>query len=73
MGQNRGPAERRGIDRVRRLIERIEIGPTEVAAEERTRIEDAVAVVCRSRRSVVGLGLPRVRRPLPDLRPARAA
>ena len=61
------------IERVRRLIERIKTGLTELAAEERTQIEDAVAIVRRSRRFVVSLGLPRIRQPLPDLRPERSA
>lgn len=61
------------INRVRRLIERIKTGLGDLAPEERTQIDDAVAIVRRSRRQVVSLGLPRVRQPLPDLRPERTA
>lgn len=61
------------ISRVRGLIERIRSDLGNLSNEERLQIEAAVDTVRSSRRAVVSLGLPRVRQPLPDLRPERAA
>lgn len=60
------------ISRVRRLINRVKSSLDELSTEEHTQIRDAVQIVRRARNGVVGLGLPRVRQPLPDLRPDRA-
>jgi hypothetical protein len=59
------------IDRVRRLIRCAEEGLNELTSEERANIEEAVALVRKSRQ--VMLGLPRIRQPLPDIRPERPA
>lgn len=45
----------------------------ELSDEDRAEIEDAVAVVRRGRGKIVGLGMPRIRQPLPDVRPERIA
>lgn len=60
------------IGRVRRLIKRVKDGLDDLDEDQRAEIEEAVAVVRRGRQSVL-LGMPRVRQPLPDLRPARSA
>jgi hypothetical protein len=57
------------ISRVRRLIARVTIGLDELNADERERVEQAVALVRRHR--TVTLGMPRIRQALPDLRPER--
>jgi hypothetical protein len=61
------------IKRMRRLIERMKGDLDELTEEERAQIDEAVAVVRRSRAKIVGLGIPRVRQPLPDVRPERSA
>jgi hypothetical protein len=61
------------ITRIRGLISRIKADVDELSAEDRAQIEDAIGIVRRARNSVVGLGLPRVRQPLPDIRPDRTA
>lgn len=61
------------ITRIRRLIERMKGDLDDLAVEERAQIEDAVALVRRGRGKVVGLGMPRIRQPLPDIRPERTA
>ena len=61
------------ITRIRRLISRMKGDLDELTEEERTQITDAVAVVRRSRAKIVGLGIPKVRQPLPDVRPERSA
>lgn len=61
------------ISKVRRLINRVKAELDDLSDDERAQIEDAVAVVRRTRRAVVGLGIPRVRQPLPDVRPERTA
>jgi hypothetical protein len=61
------------IKRVRRLIDRMKGDLDELTEEERIQIEDAVAVVRRGRAKIVSLGIPRIRQPLPDLRPERIA
>jgi hypothetical protein len=45
----------------------------ELTDEERAQINDAVAVVRRGRAKIVGLGIPRARQPLADIRPERSA
>ncbi|MFE1315478.1 tyrosine-type recombinase/integrase [Streptomyces sp. NPDC058755] len=60
------------IRRVRRLIKRVKDGLDDLDDNQRAEIEEAVAVVRRGRQSVL-LGMPRVRQPLPDLRPERPA
>jgi hypothetical protein len=45
----------------------------DLSEEERAQIDEAVAVVRRGRAKIVGLGIPRVRQPLPDLRSERTA
>jgi hypothetical protein len=61
------------ITRVRRLISRITADVDDLSAEERSQIEQSVSVVRRARNGVVGLGLPKTRQPLPDIRPDRIA
>ncbi|MCZ0986942.1 tyrosine-type recombinase/integrase [Streptomyces diastatochromogenes] len=60
------------IRRVRRLIKRVKDGLDDLDDNQKAEIEEAVAVVRRGRQSVL-LGMPRVRQPLPDLRPERPA
>ncbi|MER5935314.1 hypothetical protein [Streptomyces sp. NPDC002054] len=55
------------ISHVRRLIDRVTTDLDQLTAEDRAPIEQAVALVRRSR--TVHLGMPRVGRPLPDVRP----
>ncbi|MCB8908361.1 MULTISPECIES: tyrosine-type recombinase/integrase [unclassified Streptomyces] len=57
------------IRRVRRLIERVQNDLDDLTPEDRAQIEQAVTLVRRSR--TVLLGMPRVRQPLPDVRPTR--
>jgi integrase len=59
------------ITRVRSLITRIEAGLEDLTAAEREQITQAVAIVRRHR--TVALGMPRMRRALPDIRPERTA
>ncbi|TMQ93478.1 phage integrase family protein [Actinomadura soli] len=59
------------IRRVQRLVHRIKSDLDDLTAEERARIDQAVAVVRRHR--TVMLGMPRVRQPLSDIRPERSA
>jgi hypothetical protein len=59
------------INRIRRLIGRIKGDLDQLTPAERAQVEQAVATVRRHRG--VALGIPRVRQPLPDLRPERAA
>ena len=61
------------ITRVRRLISRVKADLNDLTDEERAEIEESVTVVRKARNSVVGLGLPRIRQPLPDVRPERPA
>ncbi|MEU9415370.1 hypothetical protein [Streptomyces sp. NPDC048272] len=60
------------ISRVRRLIKRVKDGLDDLDANQRAEIEEAITVARRGRQGVM-LGMPRVRQPLPDLRPARPA
>ncbi|MFI0822065.1 hypothetical protein ACH4TX_40895 [Streptomyces sp. NPDC021098] len=57
------------IRRVRRLINRAKADLDDLSPEERSQIEEAVAVVRRSR--TVMLGMPRIAQPMPDVRPWR--
>ncbi|MFF0014909.1 hypothetical protein [Streptomyces sp. NPDC005374] len=57
------------IARIRRLVQRVRQDLDELTDEDRAQIREAVALVRRSRG--VSLGMPRVRQPLPDLRPER--
>ncbi len=59
------------ISRIRRLIGRIENGLGDLTAAEREQTGQAVAIVRRHR--TVTLGMPRLRRALPDIRPERPA
>jgi hypothetical protein len=61
------------ITRIRRLISRMKADLDDLSDEERTQIAEAVTVVRRTRSRVVGLGMPRIRQSLPDLRPDRSA
>ena len=59
------------ITRIRRLIARISGDLDALTPAERAQVEQAVATVRRHRS--VSLGLPKVRTPMPDLRPGRPA
>jgi hypothetical protein len=59
------------ITRIRRLINRMNGDLDELSDEDRAQIKDAVAVVRRNRSKITSLGMPRIRQPLPDLRPER--
>ena len=59
------------IRRIRRLISRIKADLGDLPAEDRAQVEQAVAAVRRHR--TVMLGMPRIRQPLPDVRPERSA
>ncbi|MFJ2591708.1 tyrosine-type recombinase/integrase [Streptomyces erythrochromogenes] len=60
------------ISRVRRLIKRVKDGLDDLDVNQRAEIDEAITVARRGRQGVM-LGMPRVRQPLPDLRPARPA
>lgn len=57
------------IRRVRRLINRVKADLDDLSPEERSQIEEAVAVVRRGR--TIMLGMPRIGQPMPDVRPWR--
>jgi hypothetical protein len=61
------------ITRIRRLVDRMKGDLDGLTEQEKAEIDDAVAVVRQSRAKVVGLGMPRTRQPVPDLRPERSA
>jgi hypothetical protein len=61
------------ITRVRRLISRMKGDLDQLTDDERGQIEAAVAVVRRGRAKITSLGMPRLRQPLPDVRPERTA
>lgn len=61
------------IGRVRRLVKRVREELDDLTDEDRAQIQQAVTVVCRTRAGVVPLGMPKVKQPLPDLRPERTA
>ena len=57
------------ITRIRRLIHRITTELDTLTSDDRHQIEQAVATVRRTR--TVTLGIPRLRQPLPDVRPQK--
>ena len=57
------------ITRTRRLIAKVEAGLDELTPTNRAEIEQAVGLIRRHR--TVTLGMPRIRQPLPDIRPGR--
>ena len=57
------------ISRIRRLIGRVTHDMDSLSPQEREQIEQACATVRKSRQTL--LGMPRVRQPVPDLRPER--
>ncbi|MBV9024860.1 MAG: site-specific integrase [Streptomycetaceae bacterium] len=57
------------IDRVRRLIRRVTEDLDSLTPQEQTEIEEAVSTVRKTRQGF--LGMPRIRQPLPDVRPER--
>jgi hypothetical protein len=59
------------LDRVRRLVRSVKADLGSLTEDERTQIRQAITVVRRTRQVV--LGIPGIRRPLPDLRPERSA
>lgn len=59
------------ITRVRRLIRRVKEDLDGLSPEERDQIDQAVTAVRKNR--AVHLGMPRIRQPLPDIRPERPA
>jgi hypothetical protein len=61
------------ITRIRRLIDRMKGDLDELSEDDRAQIEEAIAVVRGGRGKIVGLGMPRIRQPLPDLRLERTA
>ncbi|MFD1145638.1 hypothetical protein [Saccharothrix hoggarensis] len=61
------------ISRIRQLISRVKADLDDLTEEERAQIQKSVAVIRAARNKVVGLGMPRVRQPLPDIRPERTA
>lgn len=61
------------IKRIRRLIDRMKGDLDDLTDEERAQIDDAVGIIRSGRAKIVGLGIPRIRQPLPDIRPERSA
>ncbi|WP_329410652.1 site-specific integrase [Nocardia vinacea] len=61
------------ITRIRRLISRVKADVDDLSVEDRAQFEESVAIVRRARNRVVGLGTPRIRQPVPDIRPDRSA
>ncbi|MFD3422055.1 hypothetical protein [Streptomyces decoyicus] len=59
------------IRRVRRLIQRVTEDTDQLTDDERDQIQQAAAIVRKTRQGF--LGMPRIRQPLPDLRPERPA
>ncbi|MFG2630311.1 hypothetical protein [Streptomyces sp. NPDC048473] len=59
------------ITRVRRLVQRVRQDLEDLTDDDRAQIQEAVTVVRRTH--TVSLGMPRIRQPLPDLRPGRTA
>ncbi len=57
------------VARIRRLITRVRSELAKLSPEERAQLDDAVATVRQHR--AVTVGMPRVRQPLPDVRPPR--
>ncbi|MGW0868847.1 tyrosine-type recombinase/integrase [Streptomyces sp. NPDC002611] len=61
------------ISRVKRLISRVKGNLDDLDGDEKQEILEATAIVRRQRQRVVGLGMPRVGQPIPDIRPDRTA
>lgn len=61
------------ISRIRRLISQIGADVDDLSDADRAQIEHASVTVRRARNQIIGLGTPRVRQPLPDIRPDRRA
>ncbi|MEW2810939.1 hypothetical protein AB0929_28200 [Streptomyces massasporeus] len=61
------------ITRVRRLVRRVREDLDAFTDEDRAQIKEATSVLRRSRRHIVGLGMPRVGPPMPDFHPGRTA
>ncbi|WP_264934699.1 site-specific integrase [Streptomyces sp. A012304] len=61
------------ISRIRRLIDRVRGELDQLTEEDHAQTLEAVTIVRRARNGLVGLGLPRIRQPLPDVRPERPA
>ncbi|CAM5610352.1 tyrosine-type recombinase/integrase [Streptomyces coeruleorubidus] len=61
------------ITRVRRLVRRVREDLDALTDEDRAQIKEATSVLRRSRRHIVGLGMPRVGPPMPDFHPGRTA
>jgi integrase len=59
------------ISRVRRLIDLMTTELADIPCEERAQILEATTVMPATRAKIVGLGIPRVRQPTPDLSPER--
>ncbi|MET7410141.1 tyrosine-type recombinase/integrase [Streptomyces parvulus] len=60
------------ITRVRRLVRRLKEDLDDLTDDDRLKIQEAVTLV-RHSRQVVSLGMPRIRQPLPDVRPEPSA
>jgi hypothetical protein len=61
------------ITRIRRLISRVKADLDDLTDIERAEIQESITIVRAARNRVVGLGMPRIRQPLPDIRPERTA
>lgn len=61
------------ITRIRRLIDRMKGDMDDLTETERSQIDEAIAMVRAGRTKIIGLGMPQIRQPLPDVRPERSA
>ena len=61
------------ITRIRRLIARIKADVDDLTEHDRAQVTEAIDVVRRGRGTIVGLGLPQIPQPTPDIRPYRSA
>ncbi|MCX4564193.1 hypothetical protein [Streptomyces sp. 2-1] len=61
------------ITRARRLVRRVREDRDALTDEDRAQIREVTSVLHRSRRHIVGLGMPRVGPPMPDFHPGRTA
>jgi hypothetical protein len=68
-GENRASEEE--ITSLRRLIRRVSENLESLTSQEQAEIHEAVTAVRKTRQAF--LGIPRVRQPLPDVRPERPA
>ncbi|MBT2542914.1 transposase [Streptomyces sp. ISL-44] len=59
------------ITRVKRLINRVKGNLDDLEPEEQREILEATSIIRRQRQRVVGLGMPRIRQAVPDIRPDR--